>query len=88
VKSNALATAYTENGLAFSDGTEVKADVIVFATGFVGNMRLHVEEIFGKEVGETAGDCFGLNEEGEVLGAFKPLKRKCCVHRTSQELHN
>lgn len=76
IKSDALLTGYTANGLVFSDGSEVKADVIVFATGFVGNLRQHVEEIFGKEIADRAGDCFGLNEEGEILGAFKPLKRK------------
>lgn len=67
--------AYTENGLRFSDGTEIKADVIVFATGFLGNLRQHVEELLGKEVADRAGDCFGLNEEGEILGAFKPVNR-------------
>ncbi|EHY59245.1 hypothetical protein HRR83_001485 [Exophiala dermatitidis] len=75
IKSDALLTGYTANGLVFSDGSEVKADVIVFATGFVGNLRQHVEEIFGKEIADRAGDCFGLNEEGEILGAFKPLKQ-------------
>lgn len=71
---------YTEKGLAFSDGTEIKADVIVLATGFVGNLRQHVENIFGSTVANKAGDCFGLNNEGEVLGAFKPLQRKyCCL---------
>ncbi|KAL5611266.1 hypothetical protein FOBRF1_007383 [Fusarium oxysporum] len=71
VKSDAAAVRYTEHGLAFSDGTEVKADVILLATGFVGNLRQHVEKIFGPAVAKKAGDCFGLNSEGEVLGAFK-----------------
>jgi hypothetical protein len=75
IKSDAAAVAYTENGLAFSDGTEIKADVIVFATGFLGNLRQHVERLLGKDVADRAGDCFGLNEEGEILGAFKPVKR-------------
>ncbi|KAK2686284.1 hypothetical protein QWA68_014845 [Fusarium oxysporum] len=75
VKSNALAVRYTEHGLAFSDGTEVKADVIVLATGFVGNLRQHVEALFGPAVAKKAGNCFGLNTEGEVLGAFKPTQQ-------------
>ena len=85
MKSDALPIAFTESGLAFSDGTEIKADVVVFATGFVGNMRLHVERLFGEEVGEKAGDCFGVNEEGEILGAFKPLPRKYCFDRDGQQ---
>ncbi|KAI1066772.1 hypothetical protein LB506_012195 [Fusarium annulatum] len=76
VKSDATAERYTEHGLAFSDGTEIKADVIVLATGFVGNLRQHVDKIFGSAIAKRAGDCFGLNSEGEVLGAFKPLERK------------
>ncbi|KLO96786.1 Uncharacterized protein LW93_10166 [Fusarium fujikuroi] len=74
VKSDATAERYTEHGLAFSDGTEIKADVIVLATGFVGNLRQHVDKIFGSTIAKRAGDCFGLNSEGEVLGAFKPLE--------------
>ncbi|KAF4420527.1 dimethylaniline monooxygenase (N-oxide forming) [Fusarium acutatum] len=75
VKSDAAAERYTEHGLAFSDGTEIKADVIVLATGFVGNLRQHVDKIFGSAIAKRAGDCFGLNSEGEVLGAFKPLEQ-------------
>ncbi|KIW36784.1 uncharacterized protein PV06_11070 [Exophiala oligosperma] len=74
VKSDAAVVAFTEHGLAFSDGTTLDADVIVFATGFIGNLRNHVERTFGKDLADRAGDSFGLNEEGEVLGAFKPLK--------------
>ncbi|KIW87265.1 uncharacterized protein Z519_12168 [Cladophialophora bantiana CBS 173.52] len=76
VKSDALAVSFYEDGLEFADGTRMRADVVVFATGFVGNLRNHVEQIFGKEVGDRAGDCFGLNEEGEILGAFKPVQQR------------
>lgn len=44
------------------------ADIIVFATGFEGNMQLLVEEIFGAEVAEEMGGYWGLDEEGEVRG--------------------
>ncbi|KIW17548.1 hypothetical protein PV08_04742 [Exophiala spinifera] len=75
VKSDSPIASYTEDGLLFADGTEIKADVIVFATGFVGNLKQHVQKFFGDEVAERAGNCFGLNEEGEILGAFKPTKQ-------------
>ncbi|QGI77016.1 hypothetical protein CEK25_003745 [Fusarium fujikuroi] len=75
VKSDAHAVRYTESGLIFSDGVEIKADIIVIATGFVGNLRQHAKMIFGPVVARRAGDCFGLNTEGEVLGAFKPTKQ-------------
>lgn len=67
---------YTSSGLLFTDGAKIDADVIVLATGFNGNLRNDVERIFGKAVADCAGDCFGINEEGEVLGAFRVLQRE------------
>jgi hypothetical protein len=48
----------------------------VFATGFVGNMRRQVDQLFGAEIGEQVGDYWTLDEEGELKGAFKPTGRK------------
>src|ERR1700710_652445 len=71
MKSNGLPTHYTPTGLAFSDGTEIPASVIIFSTGFVGNMRTDVARIFGKEVASKADDFWGLDGEGELKGVFK-----------------
>ena len=60
----------------FSDGEEVKADLIVFATGFVGGMKDSIREILGSEVADSIDDFWGLNKEGEIKGAFKPSGRK------------
>lgn len=68
--------AYTGDGLLFSNGDHLKADVIVFATGFVGNLRLVVAQIFGDDVANQVGDFWGLDEEGELRGAFKPSGRE------------
>ena len=76
MKSNALPTHYTPTGLVFSDGTELAADVIIFSTGFVGNMRTDVARIFGKEVASRADDFWGLDEEGELKGVFKKNNRQ------------
>lgn len=76
MKSNALPTHYTPTGLAFSDGTVVDADVIVFATGFAGNMRANVRDFFGDKVADRVADYWGLDEEGEIKGAFKPTGRE------------
>jgi len=75
VKSDALPRRYVKDGLEFSHGTHLKADVIVFATGFEGNMRYLVQDIFGDEVAELMGDYWGLDREGELKGAFKPCGR-------------
>jgi hypothetical protein len=63
--------SYTEKGLLLDDGTELDADVIVFTTGFEGNMKYLVKDIFGEEIAEQMGDFWGLDEEGEVKGAWK-----------------
>ncbi|OAL29599.1 hypothetical protein AYO22_02013 [Fonsecaea multimorphosa] len=60
-----------QGGLAFSDGSETPADVVIFCTGFVGNMRTDVARIFGKDVAARADDFWGLDGEGELKGAFK-----------------
>ncbi|KAH9213912.1 putative flavin-containing monooxygenase [Leptodontidium sp. 2 PMI_412] len=72
VKSNAKPVRYVEDGLLFDDGSLLKADVIVFATGFQSNLRMIVENLFGPEVASKSEDYWGLDPEGEVFGAFKP----------------
>ena len=72
MKSDAAPVSYTPDGLLFSDGTEVKADVIVYATGFAGNLRQAVADTLGHDIAEQVEDFWGMNPEGETLGAFKP----------------
>lgn len=68
--------AWTENGLLCADGSLMPADVVIFATGFVCNLKLQVAELFGPEVAASLEDLWGLDEEGEIKGAFKPCGRK------------
>ncbi|KAL1615258.1 hypothetical protein SLS56_011882 [Neofusicoccum ribis] len=72
MKSDSLPTSYAEDGLLFEDGTLLKADVIVFATGFVGDMRWLAGKLFGQTVFEQLDKFWGLDDEGELKGAFKP----------------
>ena len=78
MKSDALPTHYTPDGLAFDDGSEIKADVVVFTTGFVGNLRDMVGAIVGPEIHAQLEDFCGVDREGEILGAWKPTGRKFC----------
>ncbi|KAF2095625.1 FAD/NAD(P)-binding domain-containing protein [Rhizodiscina lignyota] len=73
VKSDAAVTSYTETGLAFSDGTTLEAEVIVFSTGFVGNPRDQVCKIIGPEMEEKLEDMWCCDKEGEVRGLWKPI---------------
>lgn len=75
MKTGSLPVSYTDTGLLFADGSHLKADVLVFATGFLGNLRDIVRQMFGDKVADKAGDCWGVDDEGEIKGAFKPLGR-------------
>jgi hypothetical protein len=76
MKSDSLPVSWVEDGLLCANGDHLRADVVVFATGFLGNMRLLVAELFGHEVASQVEDFWGLDEEGELKGAFKPSGRK------------
>lgn len=75
MKTGSLPVSYTETGLLFADSSHLKADVLVLATGFLANFRDIVCQIFGDKVADRAGDCWGVDDEGEIKGAFKPLGR-------------
>lgn len=50
--------------------------MIVFATGFVGNMRRQVDQLLGEEVGRQVGDYWTLDKEGELKGVVRPTGRE------------
>jgi len=79
MKSDALATGYYEDGLVFDDGSKLDADVIVFATGFEGNMKVMIRDLFSKDIAAQLDDFWGLDDEGEIQGAFRPSGRKCIL---------
>ncbi|MCJ1307008.1 hypothetical protein MMC25_000653 [Agyrium rufum] len=58
------------HSVTFTDGEELPADEIVFATGY-GNMRDMAGEIFGEEVRGKVGDVWGFDKEGEVRGMWR-----------------
>jgi hypothetical protein len=72
VKGDAAISSYTETGLEFSDGSKLNADVIVFCTGFSHDVRGEAIKIVGSELGERLDDYWGLDDEGELRGAYKP----------------
>jgi cation diffusion facilitator CzcD-associated flavoprotein CzcO len=57
-------------GLKFTDGTELEADEIVFATGY-DNMRTTARTILGDELADKVGDIWGWDEEGEMKGIWR-----------------
>ena len=73
--SNALPEAFTDTGLRMNDGSMLDADVIVFCTGFAGNMRTRVARIVGSEVADQLEDYWGFDDEGELKGNWKEIGR-------------
>ena len=53
-----------------ADGEEIKADVVVLATGYT-NMKSSAEKIFGKE-GSKMNEVWGLDDEGELKTVWRP----------------
>ena len=80
VRSGALPVAYTDSGLELSDGSRIDADVIVFATGYKGNIRDTARELFGDEVGQKLEEFWQCDQEGESRGAWKYIGRKSICH--------
>jgi len=83
MKSDAQVTGYYEDGLVFDDGSTLGADVIVFATGFEGNMKVMIRDLFSDDVAAQLEDFWGLDDEGEIQGAFRPSGRKCMLYFAS-----
>lgn len=83
VRSGVEPVGYTTNGLQLSDKSIVEADVVVFATGFKGNMRDRVREFFGDQVADSIEDFWGFDTEGELRGAFRSPGRKSQLLRQS-----
>ena len=76
MKSDSEITGFTPSGLEFADGSTLDADVVVYATGFEVNMRAMAESIVGTEVAERLEDFWQVDAEGELLGAWKPMRRQ------------
>ncbi|WP_300344300.1 NAD(P)/FAD-dependent oxidoreductase [Nesterenkonia sp.] len=70
----------TKDSVVLVDGTELPADVVVYATGF-GSMNQWLRDIISPEVAEQVGKCWGYGSdttrdpgpwEGELRNMWKP----------------
>lgn len=57
--------SFTPDGLLLADGSELKADIVVLATGYQ-TLRSTAKSLFGDEVASRLGNGWGLTEEGEM----------------------
>ncbi|TLP79521.1 flavin-containing monooxygenase [Nesterenkonia sphaerica] len=70
----------TKNAVVLEDGTELPADLVVYATGY-GSMNEWLRDIISAEVAEEVGKCWGYGSdttrdpgpwEGELRNMWKP----------------
>jgi putative flavoprotein involved in K+ transport len=72
-----------EHSLVLSDGTELPADLIIYATGY-GSMNGWAARMISQEVADKVGKCWGLGSdtkkdpgpwEGELRNMWKPTRQ-------------
>jgi putative flavoprotein involved in K+ transport len=59
LKSGVEIERLTEDSVVLNDGTELKADLVVYATGY-GSMNQWAAELISPEVADKVGKCWGL----------------------------
>ncbi len=73
----------TEDAVVLEDGTELPADLVVYATGYQ-SMNGWAAELISQEVADTVGKCWGLGSdtakdpgpwEGEERNMWKPTRQ-------------
>ncbi|HZP82162.1 MAG TPA: NAD(P)/FAD-dependent oxidoreductase [Chthonomonadaceae bacterium] len=84
LKSRVGVERIEEHSIVLTDGSELPADLIVFATGY-GSMNGWVEQLVSKEVADKVGKCWGLGSgtrydpgpwEGELRNMWKPTHQE------------
>lgn len=58
-------SGFTSDTLVLQDGNELKADIVVLATGY-DNMKTTAQKIMGDKVASRLKDVWDLDEEGEL----------------------
>jgi len=84
LKSPASVERLNERSVTLSDGSELAADLVVFATGY-GSMNQWAANLISQEVADKVGPCWGLGSgtkndpepwEGELRNMWKPTAQE------------
>lgn len=84
LKSGVSIERIKPNSVVLTDGTELDADLIVYATGF-GSMNGWAAQIISQEVADKVGKCWGMGSntakdpgpwEGELRNMWKPTQQQ------------
>ncbi|WP_316574900.1 MULTISPECIES: NAD(P)/FAD-dependent oxidoreductase [Nocardia] len=74
----------TEDAVILDDGTELPADLVVYATGY-GSMNGWAADLIGQDVADAVGKCWGYGSgtakdpgpwEGELRNMWKPTQQQ------------
>ncbi len=83
LKSGAGVARITENSVVLSDGDELPADLIVYATGY-GSMNGWAAKLISQDIADKVGKCWGIGSnttkdpgpwEGELRNMWKPTQQ-------------
>ncbi len=84
LKSRVTVENLTETSVVLTDGTELPADLIVYATGY-GSMNGWAASLISQEVADKVGKCWGVGSdtakdpgpwEGELRNMWKPTQQE------------
>ncbi|MFZ4809245.1 MAG: NAD(P)-binding domain-containing protein [Hyphomicrobiaceae bacterium] len=84
LKSRVEVARLTESGIVLTDGTELPADLVVYATGY-GSMNGWAADLISPEVADKVGKCWGVGSatagdpgpwEGELRNMWKPTAQE------------
>ncbi|MBB1251252.1 NAD(P)/FAD-dependent oxidoreductase [Rhizobium sp. G21] len=84
LKSGVDVSHLTEKAVVLKDGTELPADLVVYATGY-GSMNGWAADLISREVADKVGKCWGLGSnttkdpgpwEGEQRNMWKPTQQE------------
>jgi putative flavoprotein involved in K+ transport len=84
LKAGSDVAKLTKDSVVLKDGTELKADVVVYATGY-GSMNGWAADLISQEVADKVGKCWGLGSdtpkdpgpwEGEERNMWKPTQQE------------
>jgi putative flavoprotein involved in K+ transport len=84
LKSGVEVDHLTAEAVVLADGTELAADLVVYATGY-GSMNGWAAQLISQEVADKVGKCWGLGSatakdpgpwEGELRNMWKPTRQE------------
>ncbi|EJD00098.1 FAD/NAD-binding domain-containing protein [Fomitiporia mediterranea MF3/22] len=70
LKNDSAISRFSRSGIVFEDGSELPADVVIFATG-LGNTKTGIAKLVGEEVVSRLSDMPVINDEGEMAGLWR-----------------